>query len=374
MARFHVQLACVFAAVAFVATGAAFAGASPPVVSGLVASRLYVGANQPLVVTVNCDTAEELTVRLVEPVNGAVLEQASVAPGPVDLASMFPTLWTRRTPRTIYAQLFSGETPTGAPLVLQPLLPACVATDGLSGAILGAVQAGNRAAIESIFSSSASWRERLAQTVHLAPVPEPQRVSGLRAYTLNDVLLDTTAGVMRMRLRPDAAPNTAFHFLALVNGGFYDGLLFHRIVNADARGRPFIVQCGDPTGLGSGGPGFRLPFEPSSLVHDFGTVSMARAPDDPNSAGSQFFICLSREACAMLDGQYVAFAEIVEGADALLTIAASPVAPVDADNPSSPHERPMDPPLVLSARAVEAPPAGTGPGRITRQSASPIAR
>jgi cyclophilin family peptidyl-prolyl cis-trans isomerase len=342
----------------------------------LASEHLYIGANRPIVVTVDevADAEEQLEIRLLEPGTAATVERASVASGRIDLAAMFPVLWTSRAPRLLYAQLFVGDTPRGSALVIQPLMAAPRASDALTTAVMSALKRGDRAAIDQIFSASESWRERLRQTAQLEAEPAPSVLYGLRVYPDREVVIETSAGEMRIRLRPDAAPQTAFHVLSLVEGGFYDGTPFHRIVNADARGRPFIVQTGDPTGLGAGGPGFRLDFEPSSLRHDFGVLSMARLPHEPDSAGSQFFICLSREGCAVLDDQYCAFAEVVQGADTLLMIAATPVGPVNPDNPSSAHERPLDPPVIEHARVSPAPPYGTGPARIVREQAAPIDR
>jgi cyclophilin family peptidyl-prolyl cis-trans isomerase len=95
----------------------------------------------------------------------------------------------------------------------------------------------------------------------------------------------------------------------LVGKNFYDSVSFHRIIAG------FVIQGGDPQGTGGGGPGYTIPAEFSdTLKHDVGILSMARTPD-PNSAGSQFFICLSRERTASLDKQYTIFGKVVEGLD-----------------------------------------------------------
>lgn len=342
----------------------------------LASQRLYVGVNQPILVTVEPppDSPEPLEVRLLEAQTAATVERASVAPGRIDLAVMFPVLWTSRAPRLLYAQLFASDAPVGAALVLQPLITPPRAFDALTALAMDALKRGDRATLDQILGASESWRERLRQSVQIAAPDGAPMLHGLRIYQDSDVLLETSAGELRIRVRPDVTPNTAFHFLSLVNGGFYDGSPFHRIVNADARGRPFIVQAGDPTGLGVGGCGVRIDFEPSTLRHDFGVLSMARHPNDPDSAGSQFFICLSREACSGLDDQYCAFAEAVAGAETLLTIAAAPVGPLNPGNPASVHEKPLDPPIITSARLAPAPPYGTGPSRIVREQAPPITR
>ncbi len=122
----------------------------------------------------------------------------------------------------------------------------------------------------------------------------------------------------KAELCPDVAPNTVNNFISLVKKGFYDGLIFHRVIAG------FMIQGGDPTGTGTGGPGYRIKGEfrdngvPNPLRHDRGVLSMARAYD-PNSAGSQFFI-MHREGF-YLDGQYAAFGRVTEGMDVVDEIA-----------------------------------------------------
>ena len=122
----------------------------------------------------------------------------------------------------------------------------------------------------------------------------------------------------KAELCPDVAPNTVNNFISLVKKGFYDGLIFHRVIAG------FMIQGGDPTGTGTGGPGYRIKGEfrdngiPNPLRHDRGVLSMARAYD-PNSAGSQFFI-MHREGF-YLDGLYAAFGRVTEGMDVVDEIA-----------------------------------------------------
>lgn len=119
--------------------------------------------------------------------------------------------------------------------------------------------------------------------------------------------------VMRGELYPDIAPETVKNFVDLVEKGFYDGLIFHRVIPG------FMIQGGDPTGTGTGGPGHTIKGEFSSngvnnpLKHTRGVLSMARSTD-PNSAGSQFFIMVADSP--HLDGQYAAFGKITAGMDA----------------------------------------------------------
>ncbi|MSR70208.1 MAG: peptidylprolyl isomerase [Phycisphaerales bacterium] len=162
-----------------------------------------------------------------------------------------------------------------------------------------------------------------------------------------DVLIRTDHGEILVALAPDEAPNTAWNFRTLVREGFYDQGGFHRVVPADREGRPFVIQGGDPTLTGNGGPGFALALEQSSLAHDYGVISMARA-DEPHSAGSQFFFVLSREATARLDGQYCAFGYAVSGSRAIDSIAATPLDDVG-------EGRPKMIPRILSMQLVPAP-------------------
>ena len=126
--------------------------------------------------------------------------------------------------------------------------------------------------------------------------------------------------VMRGELYPEKAPNTVNNFIALANGGFYDGLTFHRVIPG------FMIQGGCPSGTGTGGPGYQIRgefagngFEKNDIKHTLGVLSMARAMH-PDSAGSQFFIMV--EAAPHLDGQYAAFGKVVAGMDVVDRIAA----------------------------------------------------
>lgn len=115
---------------------------------------------------------------------------------------------------------------------------------------------------------------------------------------------------IKAELYPEIAPNTVKNFIALANSGFYDGTIFHRVIP------DFMIQGGDPTGTGTGGPGHSIKGEFSqngfknSLKHGKGVLSMARS-QMPNSAGSQFFICVAD--CSWLDGSYAAFGKVVSG-------------------------------------------------------------
>ena len=125
-------------------------------------------------------------------------------------------------------------------------------------------------------------------------------------------------GIMKAELYPDIAPETVKNFVDLAAKGFYNGLIFHRVIPG------FMIQGGDPQGTGMGGPGYTIKGEFSAngfkndLKHTRGVLSMARAMD-PNSAGSQFFIM--HEDSPHLDGQYAAFGKLIEGIEVVDEIA-----------------------------------------------------
>ncbi|MGA3066191.1 MAG: peptidylprolyl isomerase [Tepidisphaeraceae bacterium] len=155
-----------------------------------------------------------------------------------------------------------------------------------------------------------------------------------RVVPLNYAVMHTDAGTMKMTFFYDSAPHTVDSFLTLSAEGFYDGLTFHRIVP------DFVIQGGDPTGTGLGGPGYHLDAEFNSHPHLEGVLSMARSGDpneDPttgimpraefaNSAGSQFFICLNYHNTQQLDRRYTAFGQVIEGLDVAQKIGKSPLA------------------------------------------------
>ena len=127
-------------------------------------------------------------------------------------------------------------------------------------------------------------------------------------------------GVIKAELYPDTAPQSVRNFVSLVSKGFYDGLIFHRVISG------FMIQGGDPQGSGMGGPGYHIYGEfrqngfDNRLKHTRGVLSMARAMM-PNSAGSQFFIM--HEDAPHLDGGYAAFGKVIEGMDTVDAIAAA---------------------------------------------------
>jgi len=139
-----------------------------------------------------------------------------------------------------------------------------------------------------------------------------------------------TGDVMKLELYPDIAPISVNNFISLVNKGFYDGIIFHRVIKG------FMIQGGDPEGIGVGGPGYSIKGEfaangfENNLKHTAGVLSMARSMN-PNSAGSQFFI-MHKDA-PHLDGSYAAFGKIIEGMEVVDKI---------AETRTDWHDKPME--------------------------------
>ena len=148
-------------------------------------------------------------------------------------------------------------------------------------------------------------------------------------------------GKMVAELYPEVAPNSVNNFISLVKSGFYNGLIFHRVIPG------FMIQGGCPQGTGMGGPGWHIKGEfahngwNNPIKHTRGVISMARAMD-PNSAGSQFFIM--HEDAPHLDGDYAAFGHVVNGMDVVDEIAATPTNYAD---------KPLAPQVIKTIRVVE---------------------
>ena len=140
------------------------------------------------------------------------------------------------------------------------------------------------------------------------------------------ILLQTNFGDIKLELDYEKAPETAKNFEQYVRDGFYDGLIFHRVI------KDFMIQGGCPTGDGTGGPGYRFQDEPVTRSYVKGTLAMANA--GPNTNGSQFFIV--HGADVGLPPNYTIFGSLTGGEDVLDTIATSPVAPGRSGEPSSP--------------------------------------
>ncbi|HZZ44954.1 MAG TPA: peptidylprolyl isomerase [Tepidisphaeraceae bacterium] len=169
----------------------------------------------------------------------------------------------------------------------------------------------------------------------------------MRVRPLEYAVINMDAGPMMALFYYDVAPRTVDNFISLARSGFYDGLTFHRIVPG------FIIQGGDPTGTGTGGPGYHVEAEFNDRNHLPGVLSMARSPD-PNeaagalpraefadSAGSQFFICLDYTHTRTLDHRYTTFARIIDGMEVVDSLAKLPIA-------SPATGRPVNPPIIRS--------------------------
>ena len=125
------------------------------------------------------------------------------------------------------------------------------------------------------------------------------------------LVLETSKGQVEIEMKPDLAPNHVARITKLVNQGFYNGIIFHRVIPG------FMAQTGDPTGTGMGGSGENLDAEFTNYNYVEGTVGMARAMN-PNSADSQFFICF--EGCSHLTGQYTVWGQVTDGMDVVRSI------------------------------------------------------
>lgn len=304
------------------AAAAVLAIVSSPAAAQLEPSREYYGIDRtiPMQVSLPEGVAGEVEIGLYS-ASGEEVAVAAASEGGVDLAGLFPVLWTGDTPRTLYAQLLVDDKGVGAPVVLVPMV-----TPNLAQFDRGRAVFPQRPAGASVYS-------------------------GLRAWSDTDVVFETSAGDIRFRMRPDHAPNTVANFLDLVEGGYYTDIIFHRIIGAlPSNGHPFMAQVGDPTGTGMGGPGRFIDLENSTLPHDFGVLSMART-QDPNTNGGQVFVCFSRPGTEFLDGQYCSFAQAVSGAETILALEAVETGAQD---------RPLDPPVLRSARLEPAPPLDAG--------------
>ncbi|MFG0257987.1 MAG: peptidylprolyl isomerase [Phycisphaerales bacterium JB043] len=300
----------------------------------LVPEREFYGINRsiPMSVTLPDGVAStSVEIALYAPESTEPVERASAEVGGVDLSTLFPILWTRSLPTLLYAQLIADDQPVGSPVVLQPMLtPRRASAQGRDIRWPGAGQ--------SIYS-------------------------GIRAFQEVFLVFETSHGQIEFALRPDHAPNTSASITSLVEGGFYTDILIHRIEPS------FVIQFGDPTGQGSGGPGYQSDLEPSQLSHDFGVLSMARS-GNPDSNGSQLFICLTRQRTAPLDGKYVAFAEAVSGAEVIQSLGGVDV----RKDPKSGMNKPVDQLFVVSAHTVPAPPYPNRPSPLSTPDPSPTQR
>ncbi len=294
----------------------------------LTPTRTYNSAKNGLVLTVELPKGKDFANLVLLDYDGQQLSTpAPVTKGTHDMASRIPEIHTLDSAVQLH-MLVDGKS-VGEPLVIQPLesreVPIVEEVLGPGG--------------KSTYTKIVGWKNEAEEDG-----VDGSFLSGWRVYVDKDVLISTSEGDVRVSLRPDVAPNTVWNFRELANGGLYHNTTFHRIVPLSSKGHPFVIQGGDPTGSGMGGPGYWLPIENSSLPHDFGVISMARA-SDPDSAGCQFFLCLSREGTARLDGQYCSFGETVSGNDVIRAIAAAPLA-----DPAT--GEPVEPPIIHSIALI----------------------
>ena len=173
---------------------------------------------------------------------------------------------------------------------------------------------------------------------HASGCPTSQPAT-LDAGASNDITFVTTMGTFVARMPVSSSPIAVSNFTALASCHFYDNVIFHRIAYMED-GSPFVIQGGDPTGTGSGGPGYFIADEPVTGTYRRGTIAMARS-SQPNSQGSQFFVVLSDAAAVPLSqyNTYAILGEIVSGMDVVDAIAALE---------RTGDDRPIDPPKILS--------------------------
>jgi peptidyl-prolyl cis-trans isomerase B (cyclophilin B) len=260
--------------------------------SVLVPQKMWVAPSQPMIVQIKSD--KDVTLAMTDFAGKAMAAKGSAdvsAGQSADLKTIFPAVATPGT-YLLYALPKGASAPPagppkdflGTPVVIEVLLAR--------------------------FSEDQS-----AMVSHLVP--------------LQYVIMDTDAGQMTMIFYYDAAPHTAQNFLDLCTEGYYDGVTFHRVVPG------FVIQGGDPTATGMGGPGYFVSAEFNDRQHEQGVLSMARS-QDPNSAGSQFFICLDYNQTQKLDHKYTAFGKVVKGMETVNKIAAAPLSDPQKGTPQTP--------------------------------------
>jgi cyclophilin family peptidyl-prolyl cis-trans isomerase len=192
-------------------------------------------------------------------------------------------------------------------------------------AVAGCSTTGGGARATTVPASSPSAAATVARSAARAcPTSQPEP---LPAGEKRVVKVETAKGTFEITIEADLSPIAAGNFVALATCGYYDGIVFHRIVPG------FVIQGGDPTGSGTGGPGYEIQDEPVTTTYRRGTVAMARTPA-PNSVGSQFFVVLDDAARAPLESAntYQIIGSVTSGMEAVDAIAAA----ADAENPTNP--------------------------------------
>ena len=170
-----------------------------------------------------------------------------------------------------------------------------------------------------------------------ALAPTPKTYSERPAVTIGadkkySAVVETTKGKFTIELRPDIALETVNSFIFLADEGYFNGVTFHRVMRGIAGQPDFVAQTGDPTGTGSGGPGYTLPAEFGAVPYERGTVGMARVGTDINSAGSQWFVTYTDKFQGVLNRQYTVFGKVVEGMEVVDSLT-----PRDTENVATPQ-------------------------------------
>lgn len=162
-------------------------------------------------------------------------------------------------------------------------------------------------------------------------------------FSKNDygIEFETSKGTIRINLYPDIAPGHCRNIIGLTKIGFYDGILFHRVIDG------FVIQAGCPLGTGTGGPGYQIDAEFNPTPHEAGVLSMART-NDPNSAGSQFFLCLGR--VSSLDNKYTVFGKTADAESLAVVLEIGKV-------PTGPGDRPVEDVAIQKGRVTVTPKA-----------------
>ncbi len=217
---------------------------------------------------------------------------------------------------------------------------ALIATVGLAApAVKSAAQSTPTADTGAASSGAACWtdEQRLEgdEVAKQYSQPPAMRVDPAKTYTAT---FETNKGAIDVEFFPGDAPNTVNNFVCLAEDGYFDGTPFHRIVKG------FVIQGGDPTGTGTGGPGYRFNDEPIAKDYERGTLAMANA--GPNTNGSQFFIVLE-DLRGKLPKNYTIFGRVTEGMDIVDAIANTPTSVGQSGEKSTPDE-----PIILEKVTV----------------------
>jgi len=201
---------------------------------------------------------------------------------------------------------------------------ACVAAVAVAAALVGCADP----------SEDPNRKKKVEQKK--AQPAEPMSVDDIqKAYADQVAVIDTDKGRIVVDFYEADAPNTVHNFASLAGHSFYDGLIFHRIIKG------FMIQGGCPLGNGTGGPGWNVNAEFNKQKHMEGTMAMARS-SDPNSAGSQFYICLDPQPS--LDGKYTVFGQVLKGMDVVRAI---------GDVKTDAGDRPVEPVRIRQIRVME---------------------